>query len=157
MNLKSISELSASSCLLNEQASNMKCKNVLFISGEFICLLNKDWNNHLFNLGGYVKWALGPSGVCVRCVCRPFAIWMTRFSNQRICWPSLLRSPLLCCHILPSPLSSVSVVRRQAAAEESSISADVWTSCKAFIHGPCLPTHYFGCSACLTLHFKSVI
>lgn len=81
-------------------------------------LLNKDWQNRLFDWE--VKWALSLAGVCVRRVCRPFAIWMTRFSNQRICWPSLLGSPLLCCHILPSLLSSVSFVRRQAAADESS-------------------------------------
>lgn len=91
---------------------------------------------------------VSPSGVCVRRVRRPFAIWMTRFSNQRICWPSLLRSPLLCCHILQSPFSSVSFVRHQAAAEQSSISADVWTSRKAFIHGPCLPTHFIPLIVC---------
>lgn len=65
-------------------------------------------------------------------VCRPSAIWMTRFSNQRICWPSLLRSPLLRCHILPSPLSSISFVRRQAAVDQPSSSADMWTSRKSF-------------------------
>lgn len=51
---------------------------------------------------------------------------MTWFGNQRICWPS--HSPLL-CRIRPSLLSSVSSVRRQAAAGQS---CDAGTSCRGF-------------------------
>lgn len=96
-------------CFKHEMSSNWKESSDLF-SGKSIFFIEQ-------------RSQVSPQPgrrVCVRRVCRPFAIWMTRFSNQRICWPSLLGSPLLCCHILPSLLSSVSFVRRQAAADESS-------------------------------------
>lgn len=79
MNLKSILELLASSCLLNDQASNMKCKNVLFFSGKFFFFIEQRLKQSFIPLRGRRKVSPGP----VRRVCS-VCLPAVRYLNDKV-------------------------------------------------------------------------